>query len=337
MLQQHENNPNNILYVGRKARRDLAETILRSNGSFGEHNKVTMISSQTTLISEMPIPGAIRVPCYLRTYIPLSQPLSELTARYDKKLRQLLRKSRQNYHTQQALDDATIDQADQGMLQPYARARHGDNVAQLQREEVLKMAKNIGRLDILYLNDEAVGCHLGFPYILDGKRYWAGHRVGFPEVVFSDPKRLHEINSINNYIALELAIENDFDFYDNGTCLARPDDGLLQWKKHRGGAVSARGNHNYFYVRLPKVGAAQFLWDCPLFAVEGNNLAIHFGLPDGPSDDDVATHYREMRFSGLFKIYLHCARTPGDLLLEKLRDLYIHEKTQLIVVSAPAV
>ena len=116
------------------------------------------------------------MPWYLITIIPLGQPLAELTARYDKKLRQLLRNARERYHTQQALDDKDIDYANRELLMPYATARRGDGAVQLLPDEVRRMAQKIGRLDLLYMEGELVGCHLGYPIYRSGKRYWAGLR-----------------------------------------------------------------------------------------------------------------------------------------------------------------
>ena len=76
------------------------------------------------------------------------------------------------------------------------------------------------------------------------------------------------------------------------------------------------------FVRLPKMGAAQFLWDTPLFAVEGNKLTLHLGLPDGPSDDEVASRYHEMVFGGLHKIYLYGGHGHGEGFLQTLRSRY---------------
>lgn len=53
-------------------------------------------------------------------------------------------------------------------------------------------------------------------------------------------------------------------------------------------------NQAYFYVRLLGEGAAQLLWNAPLFAVEKNKLALHLGLPEGKSDEDFTLGYREM-------------------------------------------
>jgi hypothetical protein len=323
---QTSNKPYEIIYIGRKARLGLAKSLLGINENSDENHPVTDRPNRKVFVSEMPVPGALRVPWYLITIIPLGQPLAELTASYDKKLRQLLRNNLQRYHTQQALDDADIDRANREMLMPYATARRGDDAVQLQAEEVRRMAQKIGRLDLLYADGEVVGCHLGYPISRSGKRYWAGLRVGFPDVVFSDSKRLHEANSINNYLALEWAVKNGFDYYDNGTCLARPDDGLLQWKRRRGGAVDKTGNRACFYIRLPKDGVAQFLWDTPLFVVERNNLTLHLGVPEGLGNEEVASRYRDMGFGGLFKVYLHCAGHVDDSLLGTLRNLYKHEK-----------
>ncbi|PPA00428.1 hypothetical protein C4E44_29915, partial [Pseudomonas sp. MWU12-2312b] len=230
-----------------------------------------------------------------------------------------------------------IESADLQMLQPYAKARHGAAASQIETHEVRRVAKNAGRLDLVLLEDEVVACHLGCVITRAGKRYWSTIRFGYPETVYSDAKKLREINSITTFMALEWALENGFDYYDIGTCLARPDDGLLEWKRRRGGDVDTLGNYGYMFVRLPKTGAAQFLWETPLFAVEGKKLTLHLGLPDGPSDDEIASRYREMGFGGLSKIYLHCARKPQESVLETLRGRYSHLKTAPImecVISA---
>lgn len=86
------------------------------------------------------------------------------------------------------------------------------------------------------------------------------------------------------------------------------------------------GGSRFFYIRLPKVGAAQFLWDAPLFEVEQDLVMLHLGLPKGLGDEEVASRYREMGFRGLIKVYLHCAEQPGENILDMLRSLYVHQK-----------
>jgi len=82
------------------------------------------------------------------------------------------------------------------------------------------------------------------------------------------------------------------------------------------------GNHAYLFVRLPKTGTAKFLWDTPMFAVEGDKLTLHLGLPEGPSDEEVASRYHEMVFGGLHKIYLYGGRSAGEPFVETLRSRY---------------
>ncbi|MNH16414.1 hypothetical protein D3C79_760570 [compost metagenome] len=189
------------------------------------------------------------------------------------------------------------------------------------------MAKGVGRLDLITLDGEVVACHLGCEITRAGKRYWSTLRFGYCEAVFSDAKKLREVNSITTYIALEWALANGYDYYDIGLCLARPDDGLLKWKRRRGGDIDSLGNHAYMFIRLPKTGVARFLWDTPLFAVEGNKLTLHLGLPEGSSDEALASRYHEMVFGGLHKIYLYGNRSSGELFFENLRERYANLKS----------
>jgi hypothetical protein len=328
-----EDSLHDILYVGRKTQREFVKVLLGAKSqAVGSQLKLDT-SDRTVWVSEMPTVGALYVPQYLSAVVPLSKSIDEITARYNTELRRNLRKNRLRYRMKQALNDDEIESADREMLRPYAKARHGMAASQIEAHEVQRVAKVAGRLDLVLLEDEIVACHLGCVVTRAGKRYWSTVRFGYPDAVFSDTKKLREVNSITTFMALEWAIENGFDYYDIGTCLARPDDGLLEWKRRRGGDVDTLGNYGYLFVRLPKVGAAQFLWETPLFAVEGKQLTLHLGLPDGPTDEEVANRYREMGFGGLFKIYVHCARAPGEMLLGTLRSRYAHLKSPPVLES----
>lgn len=59
-----------------------------------------------------------------------------------------------------------------------------------------------------------------------------------------------------------------------------------------------------------------------MFAVEGDKLTLHLGLPDGPSDEEVASRYHEMVFGGLHKIYLYGGNGAGEPFVETLRSRY---------------
>lgn len=323
---QRDGSAYSFLYVGRKAHRELARIILGiENGTDTKQGRAEP-PCQRVLISEMPFPGSICVPHYLRAVIPLGRTVEEIMAAYNDKLRRSIRKSRPLYRMQQAFSDAEIDYANRELLRPYATARHGSAATLKLTDEVRRCAQEFGRLDLVLSGDEVVACLLGNEHIRKGKRYWLVDRFGYPESVFSDPKRLAIINSINNHMALEWAIANGYDYYDIGLCFGRPDDGLLQWKKRRGAELDRTGlrGYGFFHVRLPKVGAAQLLWDTPLFAVEQQNLTLHLGLPDEPSDVEFLARYSQMNFAGLSKIYLRCKRPPGKHLLDTLRGFYQH-------------
>ncbi len=324
MLQQRDDRPYNILYAGRKTQRELAKVLLGVDNEMGSSQTLDL-SSRTVIISEMPIPGALRVPQAMHFVIPLGRLMEEITAGFESELRRRLRKCWGRYSLQQVVDDTEIARIDRDMLQPYAKARHGIGASQIGSDELHRMAQ-AGRVELVLLEDQVVACQTGCASTRAGKRYWVSIRFGYPEAIFSDPKRLGETNAINFYLALEWALQNGFDYYHMGSCLARPEDDLLQWKKRWGGVLYTTGNHGYFYIRLPKTGAAQFLWDAPLFAVEQNNPTLHLGLPTGTNDEEAASRYRKMSFGGLFKVYLHCARPPGKRLLESLTGLYSHQK-----------
>jgi hypothetical protein len=271
------------------------------------------------------------VPVLLSSVVPLGRPIEEIISNYHRQLRQDLQKNRSRYRLRQLLDSEELKRADREMLRPYAIARHGAGAAQIVLDDVIKLAQKYGRLDQLLMGDDIVGCQLGHEIMRAGKRYWSTNRCGYPEAIFTDPKRLRDCNAMNIFLALEWANENGFDYYDIGVSLGRPGDGLLEWKRRRGAELNTMGNSGCFYIRLPKVGAAQFLWDSPLFAIEHQKLTLHLGLPDGRSDDDATSHYREMAFGGLFKVYLHCAIPPSEQLLETLRGYYAQQKFPPIV------
>jgi hypothetical protein len=330
-LTRHGDSPYGITFIGRKTQRALVKSLLAVNREIDISPSREYESDRSVFVSEMPFPGAMCVPSYLGSIVPLARSIEEITANYHSQLRRELKKHRPRYRLQQVLDSAEIERVDREMLRPYATARHGIGAAHIGLNEVKRMAQDYGRLDLLLMNEVEVGCQLGHTITRAGKRYWSTNRCGYPAPVYSDPKRLRETNAMNIHLALEWAIQNDFDYYDLGVALGRPGDGLLEWKRRLGGELDTMDHRVYFHVRLPKVGAAKFLWDAPLFAVEGRKLTLHLGLPDEPNDEEVANRYREMGYRGLFKVHLHCAKPPGDHLFETLRSYYAHQKSPPIV------
>ncbi|CAM3992865.1 hypothetical protein CCOS865_04629 [Pseudomonas reidholzensis] len=321
-----QTSPYEILYIGRKTRRDMAKLLIGGKGQGddleAEAAAQSALSKHLVVVSEMPTSGTLNVPHYLSAVVPLGRSLDEITARYDSELRRSIRKNRPLYSMRQTLSDEEIAMADTQLLRPYATARQGIHAAQIETDEVFRIAKGVGRLDLISVDGQVVACHLGCELTRAGKRYWSTLRFGYCEAVFSDAKKLREVNSITTFMALEWALENGFDYYDIGLCLARPDDGLLKWKRRRGGDIDVLGNHAYMFVRLPKTGTATFLWETPLFAVENNKLTLHLGVPEGASDEELASRYHEMVFGGLHKIYLYGGTHSAEGFLETLRSRY---------------
>ncbi len=326
-----ENSRHEIIYIGRRTRRDLAIALLNANRGINISPDAGYGSDRRVIVSEMYFPGALSVPPYLDSIVPLSEPVEKITSNFHSQLRRDLKKNRTRYRLQQVMDSADIERVDNTMLRPYASARYGCEAAQIEIENVKRLAQHSGRLDILLNGDEVVGCQLGCMSMRANKRYWSVVRCGYPEAIFSDSKRLRDTNSINIHLGLEWASNNGFDYYDLGMALGRPGDGLLEWKRRRGGELDKMANPGFIYIQLPRVGVAGFLWAAPLFAVEHHKLTLHLGLPDGTNDDEIMSRYKEMGFGGLFKVYLHCTKPPNERLIESLRGLYTHQKSPPII------
>lgn len=324
-------NPYEIVYTGRSKSLVIAKSLLRADNS-----NVTRISNidlynRTVFVSEFPMPGSLRVPWSLRTVITLGKPIEEIRSGFGNELRKRIRKYQNKYHTQQALLDDDINRAEREMLQPFAGARHGADCIPVDPKYVSEMAR-YGRLQLMLQDKDEVACQLSCATYWSGKRYWSMMRCGYSAAVFSDPKRLREVNTMNHYLEIEWAATNNYDYLDMQTSLGSPDDSILQWKRRWNSLLELRGQHGFFSIRLPRTGASQFLWHAPLFAVESRTLTLHLGLPNGPSDDEITARYREMGFGGLSKIYLHCARAPGENLLSTLYGYYKHLHTPPTIV-----
>ncbi|MGE5137852.1 MAG: GNAT family N-acetyltransferase [Rudaea sp.] len=329
--------PLDILYLGRKAKRRQAMAALGFDSGPGEDDGSRMSGRQRVVISELPIPGALRVPLYVNTAVPLGRPLEEITASYDRRLQQLIRKHRPNYTVRRAVEAAEIDQIDRDMLKSFAAARHGDRALQMPSRDVRAMAQaEWGRLDVVCSGDEAVACQLGCTEVRAGKRYWNVLYFGCPEAVLSDRKRFGQANAMADYLGLEWAIENGFDYYDLGLSPGRPDSGSLQWKKHRRAVLEPARTYGNFYVLLPKAGVARLLWNAPLFSLQHGNLVLHLGIPDGHSDEEIVARYREMGFGGLSNVYLHCERPLDGNVLGEIRALYEDQEAPPLVETVPA-
>ncbi len=307
-----------VSYFGTRSGRGIVELPLSGNAA------ELLSDCDSVMVSELPLPGALRIPRYMQLNIPLHQSLDALLEGYGDKLRRVVRQQLIKAKVVRAEDQQQITFADDNMLKPYASSRYGPSAHQLSTALIAEITGGAkGGLDILYSNDEPVACHLGVTQIRKDQRYWIAVRFGYREVVFNAPKRLHEINSVNVFLATKYAKENGFDFYGLGNCLAHPDDGLLHWKRRRGGLLDATQCHEWFYVRLPKIQACAFLWSTPLFSAQrgGKNLELHIGIPKGSDDTAVLHRYREMSFSGRCNVVVHHEDTLSTALVSALGAL----------------
>ncbi len=320
-----------VHYKGRPENKAMLMSILGADSS---DNSQIIANRPIVYVTEHPMRDAICIPFSLITIVKLGRPIEDIIANYPGNLRRSINSVRSNYRYQ-AVDQAhLVDELENSMLIPYAFARHNTGAAQLEAGTVRKFAqKQNGRLDILLHGDEEVGCHLGNPYTRRGKRYWHVNRFGYPQTVFSDFKRWSEVNSINLHLALVAAIENGYDYCDYGVSLAKPGHGLIEWKRRRRGFLATHDNFNYFYMRLPKTGAAQFLWHSPVFGVEGGKPTLHLGIPEGKTEEEVLARYHEMSYAGLYKVYLDCVNPPSQQFVESIRAIYADQESQPLVIT----
>jgi hypothetical protein len=314
--------PCKVLYAGTEDRRWLAATILGLDRLEGSAPLEAAFAADTALVSEAPLPGALRIPRSVHAVVPLGRSIDDIIGTYDVELRRRLRKQRARYRLRQVLDEEEIAHLNATMLEPYAAERHGAHVQHLRLAAVRATARGLGRLDLLLDGDRPVGCHLGYPLTVGAHRHWVNWRLGYPRPVFSDPRQLREVNSMNVHLAMEWAVANGYHHYDLGGCVARPADGLLQWKRRRGGALDPLHNDGWFFLRLPRQGSAGFLWEAPVFAMERQGITLCLGLPPAISDGEAMKRFREMGFAGLVKVRLHCGRPAGEPLLGSLRAVF---------------
>ncbi len=339
ILHPKDGSPFRIRYFGRKKNVNLAEVLLGIDRESGAPQAARKETERKVLVSEIPIPGAIRVPKYLRAIVPLDRKVDEIVNDFESELRRRLKKHRPYFHMRQVTEDHEIEFADQQLLRPFAENRHGDHVNHMDSNTVKSFAKDFGRLDFVYEEGVLVACILGVEYSVKGKRYWMVDRFGYTAEVFSDPKRFGYANAVNNQLAMEWAIVNNFDFYDMTLVFACPFDGLLEWKKRRGSIfrMTALKGFSHFYIKVANADAANFFWESPLFAVEHGGVVLHLGLPSGRNEEEFLSHYSKMTFRELNKVYLHCVTTPAETLLVGLSKFYRHDQSppKIEIVLSP--
>ncbi|HSI24909.1 MAG TPA: hypothetical protein VK952_04750 [Methylotenera sp.] len=311
-------------YFGLKAHRDMAFRLLGLDAGHAVSEGI----KQRAFISQIPIPGSIRIPHYLTSLIPLkNRSLDEILIELDKGKRKLINKEASDFSLQQVTDINEVARLNQEMLMPYASHRHGKGAYQLPWKMVMKMALNQGALYLLLEKEREVGCVIGCDFFCNNEHCWNSIREGFPSFIFDDIPSRTKKSIIMIYLEIELALNNGYDYYDLGHSQAFAESGALHHKRTYGAKLNARGDYNFFYFRLPKHMAAKFYWEKPVFAVEGKAVVLHLGLPDGVSADEVAERYRLLNYDGLNKVHLHCDSAPSNAHTEAVEKIYSHQKS----------
>lgn len=297
-----------------------------------DQNSASSQSDHTLWLTDFPVPRAYPIPSTLTTIVPLHRTMEEIMATYASSLRRSINKQRPTYRYEIIRDENRIAEINQTMLVPYANARH-ENAYHMDLDGMTQLAlSEHGRLYALYCGDELVGCHLANFYERNHQRYWHVNRFGYPERIFADFKRWGEVNSMNLHMALEEAIQGNFDFCDYGMSLAKPGAGLIEWKRRRKGRL-VREAGTQFYLTLPKKGLAQFFWDSSLFSIEKGKITLHLGVPADKTDEEILTKYHEMGYLGLYKVYLNCLSQPSDAVIEGIRSLYAEEPHPPMIIT----
>ena len=256
---------------------------------------------------DAPLPGALHVPGGVRLLLRLTpgeDPLKLCSASTRGHLHKLMKLP---WRWRRVTGRAEIARLQDEMLAPFALARHGERAYVVPLAEVERIARK-GRLDELLLGDEPVGAHLGAPKLRDGERHFVSVRVGYPKRIFEDRKALGDANAANWLFASRAALEEGCAVHDMGLSPGTPDDGLLQFKRQRGGALDPEGSISTFWLRLPRAGASTLLWRSPVFALERGGLALHLGVPADLPDEELVQRFHTIGFTGLRAVRLHVAR-----------------------------
>lgn len=309
-------------YLGRPEEAWRAAALLGLPGGAAPLEPVSLLAFDGAVVSEAPLPGALRVPWSLHAVVPLTGGVEAVLATFDGELRRRLRKALAGCTRTPVTSDEDVERVNREMIEPYAQYRHGARTAHIPLAAVKRMARETGRLDVVSSQGAPVACHLGYRLTRAGRRSWVTLRFGYPEEVFTDARRLRDANSLNVHQALVWAAENGFDAYDMGSSPARPDDGLLQWKRRRGGHVEDVLPDGHFFLRLPARGAAEYLWHSPVFALEARAVTLALGVPHGLSADAALARYREFAFGGLSRVDLYSAGPLATATLERLRGVF---------------
>jgi len=244
---------NSLLYIGRRKNKSQVMLLL---GLWSKTPKEALPASTQprgrVVVSELPFAGALCVPNYLSSMLPLDRPFEKLLENMGKDTVKFFNKQRSRYQVQPITSAQDIAHADQTMMRPFASYRYGDWAQQFELARLQQFAQTPGGLNYVVLDGAKVSCYVGSEMGRGGKRIWRGERGGYIEPVYTQSKLFNDVNRMTYFLEIEQAFQQGYDFYEYGVSLARPEDGVMQWKRKLRGQLDTMGNYNYFYVAPPK-------------------------------------------------------------------------------------
>jgi hypothetical protein len=312
-----------LLYIGRRKHKSQAMVLL---GLWTRNPKEALPATAQPqgrlLVSEMPFVGALCVPNHLSSVLPLDRPFEKLLENMGKDTLKFYNKQRSRYQVQPITSAEDLAHADQAMLRAYASHRYGEWAQHFDRGRLQQLARTPGGLNYVLLDGAPVACYVGSALGRGGQRYWRGERGGYSEAVYTQNKLFSEVNRMTYFLEIEQACQQGYAFYEYGLSLARPDDGVMQWKRKLRGQLDTMGNYNYFFVAPPKGLESAFFWEFPLFALELGALDLHVGLPADVADEAFASRCSTLGFGGLRTVVLHCQKPPSAHALAAVAALF---------------
>ena len=322
-IEAEELAPFRLVYLGRAERLPEALDLLglSTAGAPASLGDVLRPDDRSLVVSEGPLPGAVRVPCQLRIVVPLGRPIEQIMQGWSKPLRNEVRGLARRATLRPVTSAAEAVRVHRELIEPFARERHRDRAVVFSERDVLRLSRT-GFVGAVALDGAEVAAILGVDYRRRGRRTFALLRVGFPAAVFTDGRRLHDANSAAFFFALRHAVESGYEDLDDGTAPARPDGGLLQHKRRRVGELSTFNVPAPFWIRLPPRGADELLFRRPLFSLDRAGLRLHVGAPDGTPEGAVVERLQKLGYRGLHAVRLHAERELRPELLARAAELF---------------
>ena len=323
LLEGPELTPFDVGFAGYPSQLAQVTDLLRLTGTPVTRNLGldATLASRTALFCDWPMPGAMRIPVLVRTHVPLKGTVAETVVGLESELRRRMRRLSERSTMVRVTDAEAAVRIHRELMVPFAKSRHVDRADLIAEEELVRLARE-DFLGVVALDGQIVAAQSGHSYERNGERCWEALRFGYPEAVYSDPRRLSDANTLNTHWSLEHGIRTGHRVLDFGTSVAAPEGGLLQFKRRRGGSLSIFGCPSSVWLHAPEQSSDGFFWRWPLFSVEAHGLVLQFGVPADVTDAEVTARLKAIAFGGLEAVRLHAGRPVGPELLAAAKEIF---------------